>query len=89
MAIYDLLYLDDVNEHLAVQEIMQGYWPNARFEDASDFIHQERISILLDDCNEDDYLLSLLLEDLAPVSLLFSELIISNPARCMALIDQL
>jgi hypothetical protein len=89
MAIYDLLYLEDANKHLAIQEILQDYWPSAKFEDASDFIHQERLSILLSGCDEDDYLLSLLLEDLAPVSLLFNELIMSDPARCTALLEQL
>lgn len=61
---YDLIYAD-----YKVREIVKTKFPTAKFEDASDGIHQERFSIEMDGDISDEYIEFMISKALALCSL--------------------
>jgi len=78
---YDLIYANP-----AAQIVMEKVFPQASFEDASDFVHEERFSILVD-MPEEDYYLKLLDVGLALNSFAFQLWMCENPKECKELIE--
>lgn len=60
---YDLIY-DGADARRAIA----ASFPDARIEDASDFVHKERFSVELPDALEDTYLKHVIASGLAPAS---------------------
>lgn len=44
------------------REVIHAKWPHARFEDASDYIHEGRFAVEIDDCDPDEFYAVMILE---------------------------
>jgi hypothetical protein len=58
-----------------------GAFPDARIEDASDFIHEERFSVTLPDALEDTYLKHVIANGLGSVSLSVQLMLLDDGGR--------
>lgn len=79
---YDLIYADQL-----ARERLQKIYPHATFENASDFIHEERFSIEVD-VEIGAYRLVLLEEGLALESLNFQMWMRTRPDECKAMVEK-
>lgn len=79
---YDLIYLDYYGE---ATEVLQGVWPAAKIEDASDFIHTERLAIEVPDIEEEEYFKVIMCEGIALSSLNFHSLMLEDGQNAIRL----
>lgn len=82
---YDLIYLDYYGKATGV---LRGIWPEAKIEDASDFIHRERFEIEVVDVNEDDYFKTIIREGMAEFSFGFKVMILQNGQNALRLLRE-
>lgn len=83
---YDLIYMENMADYESARADLQKAFPNAKFNDASDFIHRARFSINVD-VPEDDYYLEIIDSGLAFCSLNFQILMKENTAKARGLVD--
>jgi len=85
---YDLIYFGDRSDYLEAKNDLIKTFPGARIEDASDIIHEFRLSIRINNIELEDYRIKLLNIQLALCSLNFSLFMAENNADCKKLIDK-
>jgi len=83
---YDLIYLDDDSQYRKAQEKLKAVFPDAKFEDASDFIHHTRFSISIN-VPDDEYHIEILDLGLSLCSLNFQLLMQENTPKAKRLVD--
>ena len=83
MEIHDLIYLDYLGK---APKVLQKIWPEAKIEDASDFIHTERFVIEIADVEEEEYLKTILREGMAKFSFWFQVMVLEDGKRALRLI---
>lgn len=81
MEMYDLIYLD---YHGKAPKVLQEIWPEAKIEDASDFIHTERFVIEVD-VEEEEYFKTIIREGMARYSLGFRVIMLKDGQRALRL----
>ena len=85
MEIYDLIYLDYYGK---APKVLQEIWPEAKIEDASDFIHTERFVIEIADVEEDEYFKTILREGMSEFSLGFQVMMLEDVQRALRLVRE-
>ena len=81
MEIYDLTYLDYCCK---APKVLQEIWPEAKIEDASDFIHTERFEIKAN-VEEEEYFKIIIREGMARYSLDFQIMMLEDGQRALRL----
>jgi len=82
---YDLIYLDYYGKAKAV---LEGIWPTAKIEDASDFIHRDRFAIEVTDVEEEEYIKTIIREGMAEYSFTFQVMILQNGQNALRLLKE-
>ena len=85
--ISDLLYCGDSETYREVQADILQIYPNATFEDASDFVHQWRFNVVLED-TFDGYLYNALALGCFNISLAIQLERMDKPAHLKDIIEQ-
>ena len=55
MQLHELIYCDNRNEYQELQTLIQGQFPNAKFSDGSDDIHQYRFQVESETIEQDEF----------------------------------
>ena len=84
MEMYDLIYLDYYGK---APKVLQEIWPEAKIEDASDFIHTERFVIEVD-VEEEDYFKTIVREGMGNFSFGFQVMALEDGKRALRLIRE-
>lgn len=82
---YDLIYLDYYGK---ATEILQEIWPEAKIEDASDFVHRERFAIEVTDVAEEEFFKTIIREGMAEFSLGFQVMILQDGQNALRLLRE-
>lgn len=84
--IYDLIYAGEHRKEL--EGIVENAYPQAKLEDASDYIHEGRFSVQLEDIEQDDWLLFVMVEGILDISLISQMERMGNPDHYLTLLRQ-
>ena len=82
---YDLIHLSYYGD---APKVLQEIWPEAKIEDASDFIHTERFAIETD-VEEEEYFKTIIREGMATFSLGFQSMILGDAHRALRLLREM
>ena len=56
MSVGDLVYCEDYSDYLTLQGLIKAKFPDAKFEDGSDYIHEHRFSFESELGEPDDFI---------------------------------
>src|SRR3990167_7348868 len=82
---YDLIYLENIDDYNRAKDDLLGVYANATFEDASDEVHRARFSVTIPDISDDAYRFKLLNLGMALCSLNFNIFMLESPKECRKL----
>lgn len=87
MSIYDLLYCDEPAIREAIKADVLARYPDAKIEDASDGIHRERMSVVVNE-SDDVWVLFMLEIGCVDISFMTQILRISDRTKYMLLLRE-
>lgn len=85
---YDLIYTENHNDYQEISKIIIEGYKQAKIEDGSDQIHENRFSVEFE-IEQEDWFTFIITKGFAKCSLIFQLVLQENPGRIKKLIDKL